>query len=94
LLDDATAAVDPETEHEIRTAIATALAGRTTLIVSSRVSTLRQTDRIVVLRQGRVVEVGSHADLLTRHGEYARLARLQTVEETMSDAVPTTEGAS
>jgi len=94
LLDDATAAVDPETEHEIREAINAALTGRTTLIVSSRVSTLRHTDRILVLKQGRIVEAGTHAELIARHGEYARLARLQTLEEAISETVPTAGAAS
>ncbi|MDZ4688091.1 MAG: ABC transporter ATP-binding protein [Planctomycetaceae bacterium] len=91
MLDDATAAVDPETEHEIRTAIERAMAGRTTLIVSSRVSTLRRTDRICVLKQGRIVELGTHDELIEQRGEYFRLARLQTVEDVLSDDVAPSE---
>ncbi len=79
LLDDATAAVDPETEHEIQTAIDRAMAGRTTVIVSGRVSTLRHTDFIYVLREGRIVEQGTHDALLARDGEYRHLAMLQGV---------------
>ncbi len=81
VLDDATAAVDPETEHEIRTAIDRAMAGRTTFIVSGRVSTLRHTERIYVLKNGRLVEEGTHDELIQKRGEYYQLARLQTIEE-------------
>lgn len=86
ILDDATAAVDPETEHEIRTAIELAMQGRTTFIVSGRVSTLRHTQRILVMKQGRLVESGTHEELLNRRGEYYQLARLQTVEEIWTDS--------
>lgn len=80
ILDDATAAVDPETEHEIRTAVEQAMAGRTTLIVSGRVSTLCHTDRILVLHKGKLVESGTHAELMALRGEYYALAHLQTIE--------------
>jgi len=85
ILDDATAAVDPETEHEIRTAIDAAMTGRTTFVVSGRVSTLRHTDRIFVLHEGRIVESGTHAELLAMRGEYFHLAHLQTVEQAWTD---------
>ena len=77
LLDDATAAVDPETEHEIQQAIATAQRGRTTILVSNRISALKRTDRLYVLHQGRIVESGSHAELMQLDGEYAKLSRIQ-----------------
>lgn len=77
LMDDATAAVDAETEHEIQQAIASAQNGRTTLLVSNRISALKRTDRIYVLHQGRIVESGSHAELMQLDGEYAKLARIQ-----------------
>jgi ABC-type multidrug transport system fused ATPase/permease subunit len=90
LLDDATAAVDPETEHEIQTAIEQAQQGRTTVLVSSRVAALQHTDRIYVLKRGRVVEFGSPRELWDRHGEYWRLARQQLSEEfdTVTGALP------
>lgn len=81
MLDDATAAVDAETEHEIQSAIQTAGAGRTTIIVSSRISSVRHADRIHVLHQGRLIESGTHEELLRRGGEYARLAALQFAGE-------------
>jgi len=77
ILDDATAAVDAETEHEIQQAIETAQAGRTTILVSSRISSVRHADRIHVLHDGRLVESGTHAELLRLDGEYAKLAKLQ-----------------
>ncbi len=80
LLDDATASVDPETEHEIQAALESAKRGRTTLVVSNRVSTLRDTDRIVVLQQGRITAVGTHAELLQISEYYRHLAELQVTE--------------
>jgi len=77
LLDDATAAVDPETEHEIGRFIAQARRGRTTLVVSNRISTLRRADRIVVLNCGRVVHQGTHDELMLSSSYYRRLAELQ-----------------
>lgn len=76
LLDDATASVDPETEYEIREAIVAAMHDRTTIVVSNRLSTLSQTDRIVVLQDG-TISVGTHEELLEACDWYRELAELQ-----------------
>jgi ABC-type multidrug transport system fused ATPase/permease subunit len=77
LLDDATSAVDPGTEREIREAMSGLLGGRTTLLVTQRVSTARLADRILFIDGGRVVEEGSHAALMARGGAYAALFQSQ-----------------
>ncbi len=77
LLDDATAAIDPETEHEIMQAMESAMAGRTTLIVAHRLSTLRRADEVVVLEHGRIIERGTHDQLMALAGRYQEAASLQ-----------------
>ena len=73
ILDEATAALDPKTEVQVRDALERLREGRTTLIVAHRLSTIRDADRIVVLRDGRLVEQGSHDELMSAGGEYARM---------------------
>jgi ATP-binding cassette subfamily B protein len=77
VLDEATAHLDSESEALVQRALATALAGRTALVIAHRLSTVRQADRIVVLEAGRVVEVGTHQQLLAAGGLYAELYRTQ-----------------
>lgn len=79
LFDDATASVDPETEHEIREALDSAMQGRTTLVVSNRLSTLRRADRILILENGQVTAIGHHEDLMHSSPYYRRLSELQFV---------------
>jgi ATP-binding cassette subfamily B protein len=93
LLDDPTTAVDPETEHEVLEAIDAASAGRTTLIVASRLSTLRRAERILVLDQGRLVEQGTHAELMANRGMYYRAACLQVADERRVVLVESLAGA-
>ncbi|GAB4253559.1 MAG: ABC transporter ATP-binding protein [Thermoleophilia bacterium] len=73
ILDEATSSVDPGTERRIETALARLLAGRTSLIIAHRLSTVENCDRILVMEQGRIVEDGTHARLLGAGGPYARL---------------------
>ncbi len=83
VLDDALAAVDARTEEEILASLKEVAQGRTTLVVSHRVSAVRWTDQIVVLRAGRVIERGSHDELVESDGFYAELYRRQLLEEEM-----------
>lgn len=78
LLDEATSALDPESEELVKEALARLMTGRTTLVVAHRLSTIRQADRIVVLERGRIVEQGSHDDLLAAAGRYAHLHATQS----------------
>jgi len=78
ILDEATSAVDAETEVVIQSAIDRLVTGRTTIAIAHRLSTLRRADRLVVLDAGRIVEIGTHDDLLARNGAYARLYHAQT----------------
>ena len=78
ILDEATSALDSETEVAIQTSFEKLAHGRTTIAIAHRLSTLRNMDRIVVIDAGRVIEQGSHTQLLRRHGEYARLWKMQS----------------
>lgn len=77
LLDDPAAAIDPQTEHEILDAMRQAMQGRTTFVVAHRLSTLREADLVLVLDRGRLVQRGSHADLLRLPGHYREAAEVQ-----------------
>lgn len=77
ILDEATSALDAESEHLVQTALGELLRGRTTLVIAHRLSTIERADRILVMDEGRIVESGTHADLLAAGGVYAALHRMQ-----------------
>jgi ATP-binding cassette subfamily B protein len=77
LLDEATSALDAESEHLIQQALPGLMAGRTTLVIAHRLATVKSADRIAVIEQGRLLAVGSHAELVAGNPLYARLAQLQ-----------------
>jgi ATP-binding cassette subfamily B protein len=77
ILDEATSSVDTETEILIQEALDRLVSNRTTFAIAHRLSTLRKSDRIIVLEHGRIVETGTHDDLLDGDGLYSRLCKLQ-----------------
>ena len=80
LLDEATSALDAESERMVQAALESAMRGRTTLVIAHRLATVQKANRIMVLDRGRLVEQGSHAELVAQGGVYARLAALQFVQ--------------
>jgi ATP-binding cassette subfamily B protein len=91
ILDDAFSSVDVETEEEILRELKQFMGGRTTLLISHRISTVRDADMIVYLRAGAIIEQGTHSELLARRGAYFELYRRQSLErevETLSHGEP------
>jgi len=85
VLDEATANVDSDTEARLQKAIEAALSGRTALVIAHRLSTIRAADRIIVFHKGRVVEQGTHGELLAKGGYFARLHALQFARDQIAE---------
>jgi len=81
ILDEATSALDTESERYVQAALDNLMQGRTTLVVAHRLSTIERADRIVVMQQGKIVEMGSHAELLAANGVYARMHAVQFAQD-------------
>ncbi|TDP43274.1 ABC transporter ATP-binding protein [Nocardia ignorata] len=87
ILDEATASLDSTSEAAVQEALTEALTGRTALVIAHRLSTIRAADQILVLEDGRIIERGTHADLLNADGRYAELYRTQFADDPMTPAI-------
>jgi ATP-binding cassette subfamily B protein len=85
ILDDSLSAVDTQTEERILTRLRDVMEGRTTILISHRISTVQNADQIIVLRDGTIIERGTHDQLLTNEGYYADLHRKQLLEEELEN---------
>nr|WP_314899010.1 lipid A export permease/ATP-binding protein MsbA [uncultured Deefgea sp.] len=77
ILDEATSALDTESERKVQEALENLMVGRTTLVIAHRLSTIEKADRIIVMQQGKIIESGSHAELITHSGMYAQMHAVQ-----------------
>ena len=87
ILDEATSALDAESERLVQRAIANLVRNRTTVVIAHRLSTIRRADKIVVMEAGRIIETGTHSELLAHGGQYRRLYELQFADEEEALAV-------
>lgn len=86
VLDEATSALDTESERQVQAALEALMSNKTTLVIAHRLSTVEKADWIIVMGGGRVIEAGTHAQLITANGVYAKLVNLQTFEPQIQDA--------
>lgn len=86
VLDEATSSIDTVTEKKIQEAIRHLMKGRTSFVIAHRLSTIRQADLILVIRDGKIVERGTHRELIKEKGEYYRLYTRQYQEEAFEEA--------
>ena len=93
VLDEATAHLDSESEAAVQRALDLALSGRTSLVIAHRLSTVRQADRLLVVDEGRIVEQGTHGELLAAGGLYADLYRTQFALQANASGAPGANGA-
>jgi ATP-binding cassette subfamily B multidrug efflux pump len=93
VLDEATSSVDTETEFRVRDALSRMVEGRTSVIIAHRLSTIQRADKIVVMHKGQVREMGSHQQLLAKHGIYYKLYQLQYKDQEVATGPQVTAGA-
>jgi ATP-binding cassette subfamily B protein len=86
ILDEATSSLDVETERQVQAAMAELKQGRTTIVIAHRLSTVREADRILVFNEGRIVEQGKHAELISARGLYAKLNAMSRGEMLADEA--------
>jgi ATP-binding cassette subfamily B protein len=88
VMDEATSSIDPYTELIIKEAIEKILKNRTSIIIAHRLSTVRNADKIIVLKEGKIVDVGNHEELMEREGLYSKLYKMQFTSETIKELTP------
>ena len=88
ILDDATAAVDPETEDLIRKGMRLVMRGRTTFVIAHRISTVKAADLVLVIENGRITQSGTHAQLMREEGHYQEIAAVQLYGDDGREELP------